>query len=73
MKYESPLMATSEAASYLQIAERTLHNWRYRGSGPKFCRIGSRPLYRKQDLDEWISLRVFTTIAESRKKTEAKR
>jgi excisionase family DNA binding protein len=35
------LMTTEEVAEYLGVSPRTLENWRYRGGGPRWIRIGA--------------------------------
>lgn len=50
-----------EAAAYLSLAKGTLDNWRNKGIGPKFIRLGHGkrgPVrYRKAVLDEWLKSR----------------
>lgn len=50
-----------------QISVRTLANWRYLGTGPKFTRIGGRILYRADALDEWEQTRTVESTSEYRK------
>ena len=53
-------LTSKQAAEYLGITSRTLTNWRYRGTGPKFIRTGaahSRVLYRLRELDLWLEER----------------
>jgi hypothetical protein len=42
-----------------KIAPRTLANWRSRGLGPKFAKIGGRVLYRLADVEAWEDSRTF--------------
>ncbi len=35
-------LSTDEAATYLGISPRTLEDWRYRGGGPVFHKVGRR-------------------------------
>ena len=35
------------------IATRTLDNWRWRGEGPKYLKIGSRVVYRLEDIETY--------------------
>lgn len=44
-----------EAARYLGISARTLEGWAVRGGGPRMLKLGSRVLYRRRDLDEWLA------------------
>lgn len=54
----SPLAVNAvDAAAMLGVSLRTLANWRTRGIGPAFVRIGavhSRTLYRLDDLNTWL-------------------
>lgn len=57
---ESPVaprgaLDTTAAAAYLGgIAVRTLANWRVRGIGPSYVRVGTRIAYLVEDLDAWL-------------------
>ena len=52
---------TAGAANYLGIAPATLAFWRSRGSQTvPYLKLGGRVVYRKDDLDNWLSERVFT-------------
>ncbi|MCB6177531.1 helix-turn-helix domain-containing protein [Rhodobacter sp. Har01] len=43
------------AAKYLDTAEQTLADWRCKGVGPAFKKIGQRMVrYRKEDLDAYM-------------------
>jgi len=41
------------AARYEGITEKTLADWRYKGTGPRFFRAGKRVFYRAADLLAW--------------------
>jgi excisionase family DNA binding protein len=51
----SELMTAGEAASYLRIPLATLRYWRHLGVGPAGFHLGRRLVYRRTDLDQWIS------------------
>jgi len=59
------LLTQAEAADYLRLSERTLERWRVTGSGPAFCKLGRRVLYRAADLDEWIALHIMHSTSET--------
>lgn len=61
----SALLTESEAAYFLRASARTLQDWRVRGCGPKFVKVGSRVVYQRKDLLEWIATRTLqsTTAA----------
>jgi Helix-turn-helix domain len=42
------------AARILRIKPATLANWRSRGHGPPYYKIGKQVLYRPDDVDRWI-------------------
>ena len=44
----------AEVAGYLEIPEHTLAQWRRRGIGPQFRRVGRHVRYRWSDVDLWI-------------------
>jgi hypothetical protein len=50
----SPLATPAEVAEYLRTTPAALAQDRYKGSGPKFVKHGSRVLYRWSDVLEWL-------------------
>ena len=46
-----------EAARYLGLSARTLESWAVRGGGPRMLKLGSRVVYRRRDLDQWLAAR----------------
>jgi excisionase family DNA binding protein len=56
-------LTTRQAATYLGVSPRTLEDWRFRGGGPVFRKIGRRIVrYQRTDLDAFLehSARVNT-------------
>ncbi|MBW9110174.1 helix-turn-helix transcriptional regulator [Microbacterium ureisolvens] len=51
----SRLLTTEEVAEYLQIPARTIEDWRHRGYGPKYARMGKRVRYRQAAVDAWLA------------------
>lgn len=49
------LYNTSEAAESLGLSEGYLANLRSQGRGPKFYKVGTKPLYTENDLLEWAT------------------
>ena len=45
----------AEAATYLSRSPRTLADWRLRGVGPAWVRMGSSVAYSIDDLDEYVN------------------
>lgn len=55
------LVSSEEAARIIGIAPKTLVNWRNRGKGPAYVRLGEKHspvMYRIRDLESWIDSRV---------------
>ena len=49
------LVTETEAAAILGAQVQTLRNWRWRGTGPRFCKIGLRMVrYHHADLAAFI-------------------
>jgi excisionase family DNA binding protein len=49
------LLTITEAAELLRAPVATLRYWRHLGTGPASFRLGRRVLYRRGDLDRWVS------------------
>ncbi|MBK1717606.1 helix-turn-helix transcriptional regulator [Thiocystis violacea] len=59
----SPLrrrLTEREAAAELGISFRTLQQWRVRGVGPSFLKIGRAVRYDAESLEAWLSQHVHT-------------
>jgi excisionase family DNA binding protein len=68
-KSESPapaaLLTEQEAAMLLSVSHRTLQNWRVRGGGPRFVKIGGRIVrYRRGDIATWVETQVRSHTSE---------
>jgi len=51
-----PLLTTTQAANQLAVSPRTMEDWRLRGGGPPFVKLGSRCVrYRMEDLEQFIA------------------
>ena len=59
-----PMLTQSEAAHFLRASVRTLEDWRVRGFGPKFVKIGSRVCYQQSALTDWVEAQTRTSTAE---------
>jgi excisionase family DNA binding protein len=51
------LMTERELAEYCRVTLRTVQRWRYEGTGPPVLWAGSKPRYRRRDVDEWLERR----------------
>ena len=57
-KWAGPVyLDTQAAAERLGLSPRTLEQWRVRGGGPPFLKIGGGVRYQLADLDEWLASR----------------
>ncbi|MEQ1613288.1 MAG: helix-turn-helix domain-containing protein [Hyphomicrobiaceae bacterium] len=65
-------MTTVEAGAYLRISPRTLADKRVDGTGPRFFKVGpgqkARVIYRRDDLEAWLSKFGFLSTSEMAKK-----
>ena len=52
---QSVLLTIDEAAAFLRTPVATLRYWRHLGIGPAGFRLGRRVLYRRADLERWVS------------------
>jgi excisionase family DNA binding protein len=49
------LLTLSEAGAYLRTPVATLRYWRHLGAGPRGFRLGRRVMFRREDLDRWLT------------------
>jgi len=49
------LLLPAEAAELLRRGSRTLARWRAEGVGPRYSKVGSRILYPRRELEEWVA------------------
>ena len=48
------LATPKQVAEYLQVPERTLTIWRYKGTGPRYASVGRHVRYAWRDVEDWI-------------------
>lgn len=49
------LLDENEASASLSVAVQTLRNWRWRGEGPRYVKVGARLVrYRRSDLAAFV-------------------
>jgi len=58
-------LKTEAAAAFLQVKPATLEQWRWRGNGPLFVKVGRSVIYQKKDLEAYIEARVFRSTTEA--------
>lgn len=46
-------LTPDQVAERYQISPDSLKEWRYKGVGPRYLRIGKRVRYRESDLEQW--------------------
>jgi DNA-binding transcriptional MerR regulator len=46
-------LLTEEVARRLRLSPRTLEQWRYRGIGPAFRRVGGRVIYAVEEIERF--------------------
>ena len=55
MNIDQPMYTTNELAVLLGMRPQSLINRRYRGSGPKWIRVGERAIrYRREDIEAFL-------------------
>lgn len=61
----SELLSEIELAAWLHKSRGTLANWRTRGIGPPFVRVGPKTaMYRREDVDAWLREQVVQPAGE---------
>ena len=53
-RLREPLVPPVDIAEHFKIPEKTLAEWRARGIGPRYMRIGRYVRYRWADVEEWL-------------------
>ena len=52
------LLTLDETATYLRTPITTLRYWRHLGIGPRGFRVGHRVMFRREDVEGWLSERL---------------
>jgi excisionase family DNA binding protein len=52
-----PLLTQTELAEYLRKPEGTLEQWRSRGGGPEYLKIGRHVRYQLSAVNAWLESR----------------
>jgi excisionase family DNA binding protein len=58
-----PLRTPEQIAEYLQMPEKTLADWRSKGIGPRYSKVGKHVRYRQADVDAWLESRASEAVA----------
>lgn len=59
---------TQEAADIIGVTRSKLNMLRWEGKGPKFLKIGSKVIYRKEDLEEFEKDKVYDNTSQYSRK-----
>jgi len=60
------LLTALMAAEVLHVSPKTLERWRLEGFGPRWIRVGRKPLYRLSDLIDWLDANTVNSTSETR-------
>ena len=58
-------VSPEDLAERLGNTPDTLANWRWRGDGPPYVRVGRRIRYRLTDLAEWLDAHTRTSTSDT--------
>ena len=59
------LKNTTEVAEWLGTKPGVLAQWRYRGVGPRFIKVGRSVMYDVADLEAWLASQTFQGTAQA--------
>ena len=54
---------TDDPALAVIATRGTMSQWRHRGEGPRYVRLGGRILYRGRDINAWLDERIVEPTA----------
>ena len=54
-QHSHDLLTITEAAAVVRAPIATLRYWRHLGAGPCSFRVGRRVMYRRIDIDDWLT------------------
>ena len=55
------LMTPRELAEFLQVDPERLYEWRRKGDGPRFVKLGRDVRYRRADVHAWLEANLRST------------
>ena len=58
------LLTTDELADKLDVSPRTLQDWRHRGEGPPFVKLGDCVRYKWSAVEQWMADRTYSRTGE---------
>lgn len=48
------LLSPEDLADYLGVPIKSVYGWNYKGTGPKFRKVGRHVRYRPEDIEKWL-------------------
>lgn len=63
MRLNLELLTDNQVHEIYGVMPKTLANWRWRGVGPKFVKIGHQVRYRPEDLKAFLESRIFASTS----------
>lgn len=60
----APLLCTKKAAQMLGLSNRTLEDWRYKGDGPVFRKLGGSVRYAVADLQAFLDAGAYSNTGQ---------
>lgn len=63
---QEDLLSPTELAEYLRTTPAQLAQMRYLGTGPRFCKVGRRVMYRRGDVQAYLDEQTFLSTAGAR-------
>lgn len=61
---ESKLLTPAELANILGLNIASLRNWRWKGKGPKYIKVGHLVRYKQSDVNEFIDEQSRTSTSD---------
>lgn len=58
------LLDPKAAGAYLDLSEWTLAEWRCKGNGPRYFKVGNRVRYSLAELNIWLEARSVVSTSE---------
>jgi hypothetical protein len=55
MEPDDEWLEPPELAKEIHVPAATLNQWRYRGVGPAYAKVGRHIRYRRRDVDRWLA------------------
>ena len=60
------LWSDDQLAEYCRVSPATVHQWLYKGSGPRSLKVGRYRRFRQEDVEAWIEDRADSRQAVGR-------